>query len=1056
MISNSTDFYHNENGIFQWETYGADANYQRAITPANLDFDNNVYHNTPAAPVFNIFSANGGEFGNLGANLTVPEWQNLGIDQHSTTADPQLNADYVPQAAFAVDKGWLSSDVPRLNLFVNDDLITETDGAGATRVMIARSGMDISQPMTIHLSSGDETELSVPSTATFGAGQSIIYVPLTAVDDNMVEPTRAVQIRATTNTGLLSTEWVRVLQDSDTGSTSGDFIAGRGQDLLLIVNPNDEASVRIAGAYQELRHIPDNNILFIEPPTYDGFTRLHATAEEFWTDYVTTIHNAIHDRGLYDQIDFIAALGQPQSFNDGGDYQSLSYGLMQLDQYFAGMSVATGQTQSNGLTRIQQANALHHADTYANVFGSSTGTQQYYVSGLLGVSEQLGNTPDQIIESLRRSVAADGTKPVGTIYFEESDDIRSNTREFQWDAVQTDLNSAGIPFVEESNVSGSTPLNRIDVRGAVVGDAEARLPNGSTYLPGSWADNLTSYGGNFTSLNQTKATDFIAAGAAASSGTVEEPYAISSRFPAAQIFTRIDAGLTLGEAYYESVGDPDILQFIGDILAQPYADIPRVTFTGPDELAVVSGNLTLQSSASVPAGGRATAITTTELYVDGRLMQSFDGGNGQFAIDTGGLSDGLHEFRVVAVANNRAESQGIALRNLVVNNHGRSVSANIQNVAGADNVILQIPLTAASGDGTISRIELRHLGRVVASVQGNATTLGLNLSQLAYGENSLVPVAVFSDGQEVRGPAFSVARSPTVIPGTNLPATADRTPGILAEYFIDGAATSIAESDFTGTPDLTVRHSVAQLFSYAVDDVNRFATADIDGLAIRLTGSFDVSAQNAGEYLWSSLGSSDSFRLIIDGVEQLSYDNRPYGPDRANGSVTTFLGAGRHDFRILLANTGTEDGMKLEVILRGPDGVTRPFSEDFVYTFTDNGTTIAAPTITAPTGAVNVARPQISWTAVDSADGYDVRIVNSETSAVISTSAVTSVSFIPEMNLAGGSYRAEVRTRAGNQTSAWATTTFSVDVTANDTRVVVFDEDFEDVQSLDDVFDEVF
>ena len=298
--------------------------------------------------------------------------------------------------------------------------------------------------------------------------------------------------------------------------------AGRGQDVLLIVNPQEESAVRIAGEYQQLRHIPDNNILFIEPPTIEGYTRLHVPAEEFLAEYVATIHNAIHDRGLADQIDFIAALGQPHSFNDGSTFQSLSFGLMQLDQYFAGMTVPAGQTQSNGINRVQNATALHHTDTYQNVFGSTTGDHQYYVGGLLAVTEQLGNTPDQVIESLRRSAAADGTKPTGTIYFEENDNIRSDVREWQWDAVQSALTDANIPFVEESDVFGGTPLDRTDVRGAVIGDAEARVPNGSVYLAGSWVDNLTSFGGNFTSQSQTKATEFIAAGAAASSGTVQE------------------------------------------------------------------------------------------------------------------------------------------------------------------------------------------------------------------------------------------------------------------------------------------------------------------------------------------------------------------------------------------------------------------------------------------------------------------------------------------------------------------------------------------------------
>ena len=46
-------------------------------------------------------------------------------------------------------------------------------------------------------------------------------------------------------------------------------LAGRGQDLLLVVNPNDENALRIAGEYRELRNIPDRNIVFVEPPEFE-------------------------------------------------------------------------------------------------------------------------------------------------------------------------------------------------------------------------------------------------------------------------------------------------------------------------------------------------------------------------------------------------------------------------------------------------------------------------------------------------------------------------------------------------------------------------------------------------------------------------------------------------------------------------------------------------------------------------------------------------------------------------------------------------------------------
>ena len=714
-------------------------------------------------------------------------------------------------------------------------------------------------------------------------------------------------------------------------SAEAPVLAGRGQDLLMIVNPNDENALRIAEAYKPLRNIPDNNIIKYAPPEIEGFTRLSLPANQFWGDFVRTIYQEIQNRRIGDQIDFILVVGQPHSFNDlNGNFQSMSYGLTQLDQYFAGMSVAAGQNQSFGIASLSSVGALHHSDTYDGVSGSTTGTQRYYASGFLGITAQFGNSANRVIAGLQRSVAADGMKPQGRIYFEENDNIRSNIREPQWPSAQAELAASNIPFVQESDVPGATPMGRSDVRGAVIGFDEAIAPNGgSPYLPGSWVDNLTSFGGVFTDSAQTKLTDFIAAGAAASSGTIAEPTATATRFPMAEIFSHIDSGLTLVEAFYQAVVDPDMIQFVGDPLAQPYADIPMVWLTADQEFATVSETIAIDAAAT-PRG--ETSVDRLELYVDGSLFDTL-GDPGRFNVDTMQLSDGIHEFRVVAIADNAAESEGISIRRLHVENHGRSIAVAQQVHDGNDLDTIQIQLATAQGDGSINRIELRHLGGQVASASGSVTAIGLAIGQLAFGENTITPVAVFDDGHEVLGAPFIVNRHPELLPGGIIPAMSEQTPGIRAEYFFSGGTEAIETSDFSGAPDIDTIHDAVDLADNA--NFQTFATSETDelnDLAVRLTGSFSVAADSAGEYVWSAIRTSDSFRLLVDGREILSYDNKPFGLDRANGSTSLFLGEGRHDFEILYANTAAGDGPVLNVVLRAPDGDTRTLSGEFVYT----------------------------------------------------------------------------------------------------------------------------
>ena len=63
-------------------------------------------------------------------------------------------------------------------------------------------------------------------------------------------------------------DWTAILILLSSCLVAGQAIAGGGgENMLLVVNPNDPASLQIANAYAALRDIPANNILFITPPS---------------------------------------------------------------------------------------------------------------------------------------------------------------------------------------------------------------------------------------------------------------------------------------------------------------------------------------------------------------------------------------------------------------------------------------------------------------------------------------------------------------------------------------------------------------------------------------------------------------------------------------------------------------------------------------------------------------------------------------------------------------------------------------------------------------------
>ena len=234
------------------------------------------------------------------------------------------------------------------------------------------------------------------------------------------------------------------------------------------------------------------------------------------------------------------------------------------------------------------------------------------MSGTIGYTDFNGNTAAQVIASLRSAAAADGQgwnqvqQQNATVYFEDNGDVRSTTRDGEWPATESQLTARGVPWLYEDNTSGATPQNRSNVLGAVCGSPNPVLPNGSTYLPGSWADNLTSYGCDFADTSQTKATLFISSGAAGTTGAVVEPYAVADRFTNSSIYTFIADGSTLGEAFAKSVASPDMQMPWATCWRSPLPPFPRRPSSGPSNYGAAAGTISFSGSAVLLNSNTAT------------------------------------------------------------------------------------------------------------------------------------------------------------------------------------------------------------------------------------------------------------------------------------------------------------------------------------------------------------------------------------------------------------------------------------------------------------------
>lgn len=760
------------------------------------------------------------------------------------------------------------------------------------------------------------------------------------------------------------------------------FAGGGPENMLLVVNPNDESSLRMANAYATARGIPDRNILFINAPTGVGYKLNTISYSTYTSNYLNAIPAAITARGLDSQIDYIGTLGAAQVVNGSTKNSqgvttalksSFSYILSQNTQIQRGLTypdttyraaepfqvevpyTSTGNTPAALPYAPGSNTAIHHSTHYATPSGSLSAPGynygQVYMTANVGYSGTYAITTQQWIDSYARSVSGDGTKPGGKIYYIENDDIRSDTREPYWPSVQAYMTAHNIAWEQDRQLYDGSPNGKSDVLGAIVGSANYKTPNGSTYLPGSYADSLTSSGGSYGGAAQTKADKFIRSGAAATAGSVTEPYAIQDRFTQSTFYIFQHDGSTLGEAFAKSVKRPDDLMFEGDLLSQVYADVPKVTLTGVTNGQTVSGTFSINATATLTNPAYATGIAKLELYVDGVDKGSIAAASGTFNLNSTSLSDGRHEVRVVGINNSQAASEGYSLSYINVNNKGQSISTSASNFLATYNQAVDVSVSAAVGTGGVgvTRVELRSLGRTVGQINGAAGDVVFNASLLAYGNNTLIPIAVMADGSEVAGGPIVVNRDFNKLAGHTVTAVANRLGGLQFEYFTGKAGNTIATSNFAGPADVVTHGTNLSIDPDNTTPANvnmpsQYLNGNNGNLAIRVTTKFEISTQGEYGFFFDAANANfESLQLSIDGTiigahefwngTTFSSAGMTQGADTLRSA---YLLTGEHDFQLLLGNAVANTDATLQMIFsyKNLNGDSAPIDSTFFYTAT--------------------------------------------------------------------------------------------------------------------------
>ncbi|MDG2185198.1 MAG: hypothetical protein P8K79_05935, partial [Mariniblastus sp.] len=305
------------------------------------------------------------------------------------------------------------------------------------------------------------------------------------------------------------------------------------------------------------------------------------------------------------------------------------------------------------------------------------------------------------------------------------------------------------PAIDELGAMGFTgkivetvmPMKKDNVLGATLGVGKLNWKSSqSKIIPGAIVENLTSFGGKFGVKNsQTNASHFLEYGAAGSSGTVVEPYALQAKFPHPRIHVHYARGCSLAEAFYQSVQGPFQLLILGDALCRPFETPPQLTVS-QDFSKRLSGKVGYKietDDSPVPVG-------SVQTYMDGRLFsQVTDFGN--VTLDTTKIPDGYHEMRLVAIGRGAIQSRSTKIFEMEIDNLGQSVVLNCDRQEIPVGSPLELSVQATDAESVSIYFNTRRL----AKSDGEKAEFKIDTNQLGRGTVQLQAIATIA-GSEVR------------------------------------------------------------------------------------------------------------------------------------------------------------------------------------------------------------------------------------------------------------------------------------------------------------------
>lgn len=688
------------------------------------------------------------------------------------------------------------------------------------------------------------------------------------------------------------------------------FAGGGGEGVFVVVNSRSWASLTVANHFVALRGIPPSHVLHLDWGGDNHRVDLGTFRERLLGPALA----AIEERGLDDQIDCLAWSSDfpwsievaterqqklPAQYGSRASLTSLTFFrdmVMSGDPNFVG-------DQANHYFSRSPNDDLHNAPASrafrrwhgwdADGAPNEAGGDAYLLSSVLAITSGEGIAADEAVALLARSAAIDGAKPDGAFYFAKNSDVRSTTRDAYFAPVVASLKELG---KRAEIVDGALPMGKKDVQGAMLGAAAFHWKTSrSQLLPGAICEHLTSFGAIFDEAHgQTTLSELLRNGAAGSSGTVEEPYAIQAKFPTPWMHLHYARGCSLAESFYQSVQWPFQLLVVGDPLCQPFACLPRVTLAEPAPPSPWSGRVEL--TARLEATGERP-VERWEWFVDGmRYGAGIAGEN--LALDTTRLRDGHHELLIVGVENGPIASRGRLVIPFEVRNAGRE--AHCERLSGERAV------------------------RWGEAVEFRVTAPGAVTAEVLHGRRTVARVDLMDGGGAVIVDTRLLGTGPVTLDVRVHAGNANAAwyaPPIALDVQNAAALPSLAATDGEFAPGLQVVRAdgTRGVVERTAGDWLREANVAGDE-TYQVLADFDVPEDDVYQFQCQHHG---ALAILVDGVEVYSHDDGPN--ELAYAPVS--LAAGRHSLVVKGARAGGAP-----VVLRfGSRGVRDLHSGLFVY-----------------------------------------------------------------------------------------------------------------------------